>query len=311
MTSWIKAARPRTLPLALSTVGLGGVLAYLNGFFKLDLLLLSILTTTLLQILSNFANDYGDSKHGADNPAFKRQGPARAVQMGDIKPGAMMVAIVLTSILAFVSGLALLYHAFGTDLTYWKWFLGIGVACILAAITYTMGFRPYGYAGLGDLSVFVFFGLVGVMGSYFLYARTLNELAFQGACFVGLMSVQVLNLNNMRDIESDKLAGKFSIPVRIGIRLAMIYHVLLMLGSVVAASLILSQLPIDLWKMVVILIPLMNLFAMVTASITRVRKGESVQLFDKLLPRTAITTAGTVTALAIWSAIEHFSINLP
>lgn len=195
---------------------------------------LCILTTLFLQILSNLANDYGDSKHGADS--VHREGPMRAVQAGHILPEQMKKGMVVFSLLSLVSGLLLLWVAFGTEgMLLFLLFLVLGLASIWAAINYTAGDKPYGYAGLGDIFVFIFFGLVGVLGTYFLQAQTLEPSVILPALVCGFFSVGVLNVNNIRDINSDILAGKRSIPVRIGPKAARVYHVLVLLGGVLSA----------------------------------------------------------------------------
>ncbi len=231
--AWVGAARPRTLPLALSSIALGSLLAGSSGHFSMPVFLLAVLTTIFLQILSNLANDYGDSIHGADHAG--RTGPARAVQTGEITSSSMLNAVIAFALFSLFSGLTLLYIAFPGAVVPIVLFTLLGLACIVAAVTYTAGKKPYGYAGLGDISVFVFFGLVGVCGTYYLHAHSLPLLILLPAAAVGLLSVGVLNVNNIRDIESDKLAGKRSIPVRIGPFPARIYHLCLLAGSIACA----------------------------------------------------------------------------
>lgn len=209
---------------------MGGFLAYHAGAFQWDIFLLCILTTIFLQILSNLANDYGDSIHGADHAA--RTGPVRAVQSGLISRAQMRRAIILLVALSLASGVILLFVSFGIEWRGIIFFLGLGVLSIGAAIMYTVGRKPYGYLGLGDLSVLVFFGLVGVMGSYYLFTKTISWYELLPALSLGLFSVAVLNVNNIRDIESDKVAGKYSIPVRLGRSKAIIYHWLLIVLAV-------------------------------------------------------------------------------
>ncbi|KXX68987.1 1,4-dihydroxy-2-naphthoate polyprenyltransferase [Flammeovirga sp. SJP92] len=223
MKAWIQAFRLRTLPLALSSIILGSLLAYkqLEEYFSYEVVGLCVLTTIFLQILSNLANDYGDSVHGADHE--EREGPSRAVQSGAISLGAMKTAMIIFSMLSLASGLYLLYVSL-TSWTEFFYFLGLGVLSIIAAITYTAGKKPYGYAGLGDLSVYIFFGLVGVIGSYYLQVKELDLLLLLPASACGLLAVAVLNVNNIRDIESDIKAGKKSVPVRIGRKWAVLYH---------------------------------------------------------------------------------------
>jgi 1,4-dihydroxy-2-naphthoate octaprenyltransferase len=231
---WLKAFRLRTLPLSLSCIAMGGFLAASNGSFNTIVFTLSILTTVFLQILSNLANDYGDSIHGADSDA--RKGPSRAVQSGAISKSDMKAAVTLFVLLSLVAGSLLLWTAFGFNWRAILFFFGLGVLSIVAAIAYTVGKKPYGYAGLGDISVLIFFGLVGVMGSYYLLTQELNGWEWLPAMSCGLFSIAVLNINNIRDIESDKLAGKFSIPVRIGRTKAVVYHWSLIISGLVTAS---------------------------------------------------------------------------
>lgn len=234
--AWLAAARPRTLPLALASITLGAFLAAANNVLNLPVAILAALTATLLQILSNLANDYGDSIHGADH--LERLGPARAVQSGQISARAMRAAIVLVALLAAISGLSLLWLAFGAQaLLLFLVFILLGAAAIGAAVTYTAGKRPYGYAGLGDIAVLIFFGWVGVLGTYFLQAQQLDWTLLLPATSCGLLAVAVLNINNIRDIESDKRAGKYSIPVRLGPRKARLYHWILLAGVVLTACL--------------------------------------------------------------------------
>ncbi|MGL1888553.1 MAG: 1,4-dihydroxy-2-naphthoate polyprenyltransferase [Reichenbachiella sp.] len=230
---WISAFRLRTLPLALSSILMGGILAQWRDMFSWSIFGLSILTTIFLQVLSNLANDYGDSLHGADSE--DREGPKRAVQTGAISAAQMKMAMYVFAALSFVAGLSLLYVAFQDVLVYAAVFLGIGLLAIYAAITYTAGSNPYGYAGLGDVSVFTFFGIVGVLGSYFLYSRSVDFEILLPAISCGLLATGVLNVNNIRDIESDSKAGKKSIPVRIGRRAAVRYHFVLLALSLVSS----------------------------------------------------------------------------
>lgn len=231
--TWISAFRLRTLPLALSCILMGAFLAGSQDVFRLDIFLLSLLTTVFLQILSNLANDYGDSQHGADHSG--RVGPARAVQSGVITSEQMRRAVIIFIALCLVSGVMLLYTSFGTNWRNILAFLGLGIVAIGAAVTYTMGRRPYGYAGLGDLSVLIFFGLVGVLGSRFLYHNALAWQEVLPALSCGFFSIGVLNINNLRDIDSDRRAGKLSIPVRLGRRGGLIYHAIIV-GSGIACA---------------------------------------------------------------------------
>ncbi len=209
----------------------GHSLAASEGTFNWTIAILSVLTAVSLQVLSNFANDYGDSIHGADSE--ERTGPSRAVQTGVISSGQMKLAIRMTVIITLLLGLVLLYVAFD-DLLFRLIFLALGLLAIWAAINYTAGKDPYGYRGKGDISVFVFFGLVTVLGSYFLQTKTMEWIHLFPAIACGSLSVGVLNINNIRDLESDRKAGKDSIPVKIGRKAAIFYHGLLILLAVVS-----------------------------------------------------------------------------
>jgi 1,4-dihydroxy-2-naphthoate polyprenyltransferase len=230
---WLHAFRLRTLPLALSCIAMGGFLAAAVNAFRLNIFLLCVATTIFLQILSNLANDYGDSIHGADS--VDRKGPVRAVQSGAITSGQMRVAVIVFVILCLCSGISLLLVSFGMNWNAIFFFLALGVLSILAAIAYTVGKRPYGYVGLGDLSVLFFFGLVGVMGSYYLFTQNISWREALPALSCGFFSIGVLNVNNIRDIDSDRKAGKFSIPVRIGRENSTRYHWFLMLSGLATA----------------------------------------------------------------------------
>ena len=217
---------------------MGGFLAASDDQFRWDIFLLSALTTIFLQILSNLANDYGDSVHGADHAG--REGPLRAVQSGSITPAAMRAAMGVFTALSLSSGLLLLWRALpGNQATFLVFFV-LGLLAIGASITYTSGRKPYGYAGLGDVSVLVFFGLVGVLGSYYLYTLSWQWAYALPALSCGFFSTAVLNVNNIRDINTDKVAGKRSIPVRLGRRRAVAYHWgLLILGVVCSVAYVL------------------------------------------------------------------------
>lgn len=235
MKKWISAARLRTLPLALSSIIMGAFLAGSVFMFRWNVFGWAILTTVLLQVLSNFANDYGDTKNGADSE--DRIGPTRAVQSGEITPKQMLNAILLTGLAAFLSGIYLLYLSFGGfSSLYFRIFLVLGLLSILAAYTYTAGKRPYGYMGLGDISVFLFFGITGVVASYFLYTLHFEWALLLPGTACGALATAVLNINNIRDMESDQKTGKITIPVRLGRKKALIYHWILLLLAMLSAA---------------------------------------------------------------------------
>jgi 1,4-dihydroxy-2-naphthoate octaprenyltransferase len=212
---------------------MGGFLAAAADAFQADIFILCITTTIFLQILSNLANDYGDSVHGADSA--DRKGPSRAVQSGAISASQMKTAVVIFVLLCLASGISLLLVSFGLNWNTILFFFGLGVVSILAAMAYTMGKRPYGYIGLGDLAVLIFFGLVGVLGSYYLFVKAISWLVVLPALSCGFFSMAVLNINNIRDIESDKKAGKYSIPVRVGRQNAIYYHLFLLVAGQLSA----------------------------------------------------------------------------
>jgi 1,4-dihydroxy-2-naphthoate octaprenyltransferase len=230
---WIYAFRPHTLPLASSGILMGNFIALQQNHFSTGIFVLALLTAILLQILSNLANDYGDHLHGVDNP--NRIGPKRVTQSGEVSIPAIKRMIIAFILLSLVSGVGLLILSYkNTGLWGLLILLGLGLLAIWAAWNYTASKNPYGYRGLGDIFVFSFFGLVCVLGSYYLQTGTAGGLSFLPAVSIGLFSTAVLNINNIRDIDSDTRAGKFSVPVLLGVRKAKIYHLLLCYGGIVA-----------------------------------------------------------------------------
>jgi len=233
MKHWIQAARLRTLPLSLSGIIMGAFIAKWRlsengGTWDWRIFALALLVTLLYQILSNFANDYGDGVKGTDKNRIG-EAESRAVASGKITATQMRNAVILLSILSFVATVALLYVAFypANIREFWI-FIGLGIACILAAIGYTVGKKPYGYLGLGDIFVFIFFGLVSVCGSYFLFTKSVSWDVLFPATAVGMLSMAVLNLNNMRDIVNDELSGKKTFALKLGFKKAMIYEIILL-----------------------------------------------------------------------------------
>lgn len=227
---FVKAARLRTLPLSVSGIIVGSFLAADIGFFDPVICILALMTTIEFQILSNFANDYGDGVKGTDNE--NRVGPKRAIQSGAISPTVMLRAIKYTIVITLLTATMLIYRAFGADdLLNTVIFLILGVVSIAAAIKYTIGKKAYGYLGFGDLFVLLFFGLLSVVGSYYLYVKSLDWTLFLPALTVGLLSMGVLNLNNMRDRESDQKSGKNTLVVKIGDDFAKYYHYYLLIAS--------------------------------------------------------------------------------
>lgn len=234
MIDWIKAARLRTLPLSVSGIIMGSFIARWRlveqgKTWDWTIFALALLVTLLYQVLSNYANDYGDGVKGTDK---NRIGEAeqRAVASGKISAQQMKNAVVLFVILSLVATLFLLYKAFFPNyVKEFYTFIGLGVVCILAAIGYTVGKKPYGYLGLGDMMVFIFFGLVSVCGSYFLFTKEFSWDILLPASAVGMLSAAVLNLNNMRDIENDEISGKKTLALRLGFKNAMIYEMIILM----------------------------------------------------------------------------------
>jgi len=232
--SWIQAFRLKTLPLALANTIIGSCLAASDDGFRWSVFGLAALTTILLQIMSNMANDYGDFVNGKDTA--ERIGPKRMVQSGEITPKIMLRGIIVIGILCVVSGFALiLIGTAGMDTTNLLIFGVLGLAAIAAAIKYTVGKNPYGYRGLGDIFVFIFFGLVGVIGTYFLHTQSFRWDILLPASAIGFLSTGVLNMNNMRDYDADKNAGKTTIVVTMGVKKAAYYHLFLVVGAALLA----------------------------------------------------------------------------
>lgn len=232
ITSWISALRPRTLFLAVATSLCGSGIAYSTGNFKISVFILTALTATTLQLLSNLANDLGDYQHGTDISG-ERVGPKRTVQSGVISPQQMKRAIAVAVILAMIVGGCLLYEALlfmhvGVVIL----FIVLGFLSIIAAIKYTAGHNPYGYKGLGDIFSFTFFGPVSVVGTYYLHTHLLDFRPWLPAVAMGLFTVAVLNINNMRDMDNDKKSGKITVAIRLGLKKAKIYHAVLTFGGV-------------------------------------------------------------------------------
>ncbi|WP_124980795.1 1,4-dihydroxy-2-naphthoate octaprenyltransferase [Nonlabens xiamenensis] len=255
--AWISAARLRTLPLSISGILVGSAYAYYDinrtykafasvlsdasdtstiTFYNFLIPILALITTLGFQVLSNFANDYGDGVKGTDNE--DRIGPMRAIQSGLISPQQMKVAMTITALVTLASAVTLIYVSLGWEqLLISLLFLSLGIAAIWAAIKYTVGDNAYGYRGLGDVFVFIFFGPVSVEGIYFLITKSWNWQMLLPSICIGLLSVAVLNLNNMRDAESDKKAGKNTLVVKMGWSKAKLFHYTLITGAFVSSSL--------------------------------------------------------------------------
>lgn len=232
---YVEAARLRTLPLSVSGIIVGSFIAASQDYFNWKICILALLTTIGFQIISNFANDYGDGVKGTDNN--ERVGPERAIQSGAITPKQMLNAIIVSIVITLILAILLIYTSFGkNDFINLSIFFLLGILSIAAAIKYTMGKKAYGYSGFGDLFVFLFFGLLSVCGSYYLYTKQLDITILLPAISVGFLSIGVLNLNNMRDRASDIKSRKKTFVVKIGTEFAKYYHYFLLIASFLLAS---------------------------------------------------------------------------
>jgi 1,4-dihydroxy-2-naphthoate octaprenyltransferase len=302
MKHWIEAARLRTLPLSVSGIIVGSMYALAHAtdnvltpteVFNWQIFGFAILTTLGLQILSNFANDYGDGVKGTDNE--DRVGPKRAIQSGVISPEAMKRAIVITSILTLFSAVLLIYYAFSdTNLWYSLFYLVLGILAIVSAIRYTVGNTAYGYRGYGDVFVFIFFGLVSTLGVNFLYSKQLDFVLFLPAIAVGLLSVGVLNLNNMRDEASDRKSNKNTIVVKIGGAKAKKYHYFLIVTAMVLVLVfaILEDFHFDQYLFLVAYIPLIK-------HLSTVYKNQDAKALDPELKKLALSTFALSVLLSL------------
>lgn len=252
--AWLSSFRLQTLPLAVATILIANALAYWQGQFSFKVFLLTLLTAVLLQITSNLANDYGDFSKQTDT--CERLGPLRGIHHGVITLNQLRLVLCLTICVSVVSGLWLLLVS-TTSYEQLYVFIGLGFLSIVAAVTYTVGKKPYGYIGLGDLSVLMFFGFVGIMGSYYLQTNELGAWLILPAISSGFLSMGVLNINNMRDHEQDEKAGKRTLVVMMGLSWAKSYQISLLLTSLgVLIIFVVSYLPLSALWIFLVLIPL-------------------------------------------------------
>ncbi|AWG22387.1 1,4-dihydroxy-2-naphthoate octaprenyltransferase [Flavobacterium faecale] len=293
MKHWIEAARLRTLPLSVSGIIVGSMYALAHPtateltpseVFDWKIFGFAMLTTLGLQVLSNFANDYGDGVKGTDNE--DRVGPKRAIQSGAISAPAMKRGIIITAGLTLLSAILLIYYAFGqSNLIYSLFFLVLGILAIVSAIRYTVGNTAYGYRGYGDLFVFIFFGLVSTLGVNFLFSKELDAFLFLPAIAIGLLSVGVLNLNNMRDEASDRKSNKNTIVVKIGAAKAKKYHYFLIVTAMVLVVLfaVLEKFNFDQYIFVLAYVPLIK-------HLSTVYKNQNPKELDPELKKVALST---------------------
>ena len=284
LTSWLMAARLRTLPLSVSGILMGSALAVGDGFFQWNIFVLAVVVTLGFQVLSNFANDYGDGVKGTDND--DRVGPARAMQSGLMTPKDLIRGMIVVTVATMIGVVALIYVSFGVDkIGLSLAFLGLGIAAIVAAVKYTVGKSAYGYKGLGDVFVFLFFGLIGVLGSYFLYGQQLFSIHILPAITVGLLATVVLHLNNMRDREADQKVGKRTLAVILGKKRAVLYHGTLLATAVLSwiVYLFLSKQPMLMYSTLIFLIPILIHWLVVI-------KTKKHPLLDPELKKVALTT---------------------
>ncbi len=281
MKNWIQAARLRTLPLSISGIIVGSAYAYYQGFTDWRIVVLALLTTLGLQILSNYANDYGDGIKGTD---VNRIGEKRLVAAGVVSASQMKKAVIITASITFILAVALIYIAFGKEnFALSLIFILLGIGSIGSAIKYTVGSNAYGYSGFGDLFVFIFFGLVSVIGSNFLFTHFIDWILFFPAIAIGLLSVAVLNLNNMRDIENDRIAGKNTLVVKMGLEKAKKYHYTLISIALVSFIFFSGMIAIKMY----IYLPITLVLAM---HLKTVKKSKKYEDFDPELKKVALST---------------------
>lgn len=286
---WIQAARLRTLPLSISGILLGSAYAYYQNKFEWIIFVLALFTTLSFQVLSNFANDYGDGIKGTD---ANRIGEKRLVASGEITSNQMKNAIIINAIIAFFLALALIYFAFGQEnFVYSFTFLVLGLASIAAAIKYTVGNNAYGYSGFGDVFVFLFFGLVAVIGSNFLYSKSLDIILLLPATAIGMLSTAVLNLNNMRDIENDSIANKNTLVVKFGLKWAKQYQHFLIIVPFLCLFVFSIGVKTKIFLSIFVFIFLLK-------HLEKVRKSTTPEEFDPELKKVALGTF--VLSILIW-----------
>jgi 1,4-dihydroxy-2-naphthoate octaprenyltransferase len=302
--AWLQAIRLRTLPLSVSGIIVGSGMAKLlisnkeaeSNIHFWEVFGFALLTTTCFQILSNLANDLGDSQKGTDNK--NRVGPTRTVQSGLISQSEMKMAIYVFSAFSLFSATFLIYFS-SQNLTpeLILFYAVLAIICILAAITYTVGKSAYGYRGLGDLMVFIFFGLVSVLGIFSLYGNGFEWLVFFPAVSLGLWSTAVLNLNNLRDHVNDKISAKNTTVVKLGFQRAKYYHAFLILGGFSAWLFVITTFSVYTFNFIlpISLLPSLLLFP----HLKRVFLNENPKELDPELKKVALITFSSSLLYAI------------
>jgi len=290
---WISAMRLRTLPLSISGIILASCLAKYNGFFSWKICILAILTTLSFQILSNLANDYGDGVKGTDNK--DRIGPERAIQSGKITPESMFNAIKISVLISIILATLLIFTSFRAKHFFLALtFFILGTGSIIAAMKYTVGKNAYGYRGLGDIFVFVFFGLVSVIGCYVLFAKRIDHVAILPAITIGLLSAAVLNLNNMRDFESDKKSSKLTLAIMFGEQNMKMYHYALILLAIILSSLFGILYFTSYYNLIFMIV-----YVPLVWHLIKVKNNKELKLLDAELKKVALSTFLLATLMGI------------
>jgi 1,4-dihydroxy-2-naphthoate octaprenyltransferase len=284
--AWISAARPRTLPLSISGILTGSAIAVLENAFNWTIFGLAIATTLSFQILSNFANDYGDGIKGTDND--DRLGPQRAIQSGAITDKALKKGMIINAVVSLIIAFLLIGYAFDFEnfAAIIIYFI-LAILSIVAAIKYTVGNNAYGYSGFGDIFVFIFFGWVSVIGVFYLYDQSFEINYFLPASAIGMLSVAVLNLNNMRDRESDLTSKKMTLAIQLGEKGAKLYH-----SSLITISLVLLVIFYNVYAVKIYLYSAFIVYVPLVIHLIKVIKNKHPKYLDLELKKVALSCFG-------------------
>jgi len=284
LNEWILAARLRTIPLSISGILIGSFAAFSENKFDVSIFLIAIFTAISYQILSNFSNDLGDGIKGTDD---NRIGPKRAIHSGGISVGEIKKGIFILVLISVSLTLSLVLLSFWGDTINLALFVLLGFLAITAAIKYTVGENAYGYSGFGDLFVFLFFGLISVLGSNYLFTASLNYILIYPSCIIGLLSVGVLNLNNMRDIENDRKYKKNTIAVKLGVFKSKLYHYFLICGAIALMTIFHVKLESDSNLLLSLII--CNILWLIF-HVFQVSKVKAPKIFDEFLKPLGLST---------------------